>query len=128
MGTETIVAIIAAGAAIGTTVYSANQANKQQKRALNAQREAEARAKKEAEEQRKRELREYEAQAGEYLEMTKKQIELQTGRDTIQGLLAYAEKNKKPTQNDIYYLQPAENPSPVEQLNRAIDRLLKGGE
>ncbi len=76
--------------------------------------------------QKAQELEFMEKQAGEYYQLTSKQMELQTQASNITTLANLIEQTSQPPIRQIITLPPAEEYSAVEQINQAIGRLFRG--
>jgi len=114
LGTAAVAAAPAIGAAVG--VYSIVEGQRRAKKAESA-----------AEKQAQLEWEMQERQAGEYFDLTKKQMELQSQGSQINTLASLIAGTKQPAEPQIFTLPAAKTYSPVEQINRAIDQWLKAG-
>lgn len=113
-GKVAIAAAPAIGAGVG--VYSLAEQSKARKAAASAAERASA--------IREQELKFKEAQAGEYFEITSQQMELQAQAGQIQTLANVLER-KPPAEPRIITLPAAKSYNPIENLNRAIGKLLR---
>jgi len=115
--------IVAAALTAGTVIYTTHQQKKASEKATKA---AERQAEKERnfrEQQGTQEL-----QAGEYFEeLNVKQMELQAQTSNIITLanLIASLKEQQPAPK-VFTLPAAKTYSPAQQINQAIDRLLRG--
>ena len=108
----------AVGAAVG--VYSVVEQQRARKTAASAAERAAA--------LRQQELELKEKQAGEYFEISGRQMELQAQAGQISTLANLIEKAKEPAGPKIFTLPPAKEYSALERINMAIgDLLLRAG-
>ncbi len=84
------------------------------------------RASKKAEKLAEKQMGFQERQAGEYYTLTKKQMELQAQESNIKTLADIIESTKKPQAPQFYQLPPAKEYSPIDEINRAIDKMFRG--
>ena len=99
-------------------VYSAVQQSK-----------ATSAAKSEAKKQRQQQEAMFnrELEAGEYYtELQAQQIELQSQTSTINTLAALIDERRQPTPQQIITLPAAKEYSALEQMNQAIDKMVRG--
>lgn len=113
-----IPAIITAGATTaGMAILqskSEKKAEERQKKQIEAQQEAQAKQ------------LQFETLAGEHWEeLTLKQMEMQSQTHQIQTLAQLIGEEGKPAAPQVLTLPPAKTYTPLEEFNRAIDRLLK---
>lgn len=112
-----IAAAPAVGAGVG--VYSLVEQSKARKAAASAAERATA--------IRQEELEFAEKQAGEYYQITAKQMELQAQAGQIETLANVLERTKQPAAPRVITLPAAKKYSPIENINRAIGNLLRAG-
>jgi len=116
-----LAAAIAPAAAVGVGVYSIVQ----QSRAAKAAEKMQEKAQTAAELQQQREFELYERQAGEHLELSKQQMELQAQAGNIMTLTDVLTRERPPAQPQILTLPPAKEYTGVERINQAIDDMLR---
>jgi len=102
---------------VGVGVYSLVEQSKARKEAASAVERAAA--------LRQEELEYQEKQAGEYWEITEKQMELQAQAGQIETLANVLERTRQPAEPRIVTLPAAKKYSPIENINRAIGNLLR---
>jgi hypothetical protein len=101
------------GAGVGATVGGNIQSSKAQKAATSAAKKAKA-----------QELATIEKQAGEYYDLTQEQMYLQAQMANIKSLTdLMVEQDQQP--QVMVLPEPAKELSPIDQINAAIDRLLR---
>lgn len=112
--TLTTWATIATVSVAAVTIYSAIEQRKLAKKSLSAQKKLAS-----------RQLEQKGQYAGEYLQLTKRQMEMQSEQrqiDTLADLIAA--KSDKPRQ--VFTLPPAKEHSAIDKINMAIGQMLKG--
>lgn len=83
-------------------------------------------AQSKAEKFREEELESREQQAGEYYQLSAQQMELQSQASQIKTLANLITEAKQPAAPQVFTLPAAKEYSAVEQLNRAIDKIVRG--
>ncbi len=120
----TAIAPVAAVAGAGVAVYTAVESKRQAKKARS---QAKKQAGMQAELAREQ-LEQVEWQAGEYYDISRKQMELQAQAHNIETLATLIERRSaaKPAAR-VYTLPVAKTYTPAQQINIAIDKLFKAG-
>lgn len=103
--------VTGAGVGVYTAVKSASEAEKARSQAASQFRE---------------QMEFTEKQAGEYYQLTGKQMELQAQASQIQTLANLITRARQPAAPQVFTLPPAKEYSAVEQINQAIDKILRG--
>lgn len=67
-----------------------------------------------------------ERQAGEYYQLSTQQMELQAQASQITTLANLITEARRPAAPQVFTLPPAKEYSAVEQINQAIDKMLRG--
>lgn len=101
--------------AAGTGVYMA----------VKSSREAE-KARSEAASQFREQMEFTEKQAGEYYQLSSQQMELQSQASQIKTLANLITEARRPAAPQVFTLPAAKKYSAVEQINQAIDKVLRG--
>ena len=104
-----LAALVSEGYGVYTTVKESQEA----KAAEKAQKKAQQKA-----------LELAEKQAGEYIELTKEQMKMQSQYGTISTLASLIEKTSQPAEPMILTLPQAKEYSAMEQINQAIGKFL----
>lgn len=83
-------------------------------------------AAKEGRKLQEKQLSAAESQAGEYYELSEKQMELQSQQSSIDTLAKLIEDKKQSAAPQIFTLPPAREYGTMERMNQAIDDMLRG--
>lgn len=110
-GTVALMADVAIGITVGTTMYAAKQQEKAQSA---AEKKAEA---------KRREAEEY--AAGEYYDINLQQMNIQALQSQTQQLSDILTTTQQ-AEPRIFTLPSAENPDALSRINKAIDDIVKG--
>jgi len=78
-----------------------------------------------AERLRREEYARQERMAGEYYDLSKKQMELQAQGQNIQTLATLIDRTRQPAEPNVFYMPPAKTYSPWERINKAIYEVLR---
>ena len=110
-GWTALAAVASGSAAVYTAVKSGREAEK---------------AREAAKKRAGQELEFMEKQAGEYYQLSSQQMELQSQASQIKTLANLIGQARQPAAPQVFTLPAAKKYSAVEQINQAIDKMLRG--